>query len=172
MEQPEQWKESKYKDYWVSDLGRVKHVYKNSEHILTPVVHSKRDKSLRVKINNKYVSLRRLIWETFIGEIPDGYGVVTKDGCRTMNEVYNLKLLSLKECSALNRFSRRKEVIDLDTKTVYASVRLAGEKLFICSTTVSNLCKNKYKTKLYNLEYYDESKNYGRIEKLKYIKCD
>ncbi len=170
MEHPEQWKESKYKDYWVSDLGRVKHVYKNSEHILTPVIHSKRDKSLRVKINNKYVALRRLIWETFKGEIPEGYGVVTKNGCRTMNEIYNLKLLPLRECNAVNKFSKRKAVIELDTKVVYPSLQIASEHLYICRTTVSNLCRGTYKydknNKLYNLEYFDESKNYGKRVKV------
>ena len=87
---PEQWKP--YDDvYWVSDQGRVKRIYKNGRvNYLNVHTRFKGDKQLRVKIRGKYVSLRRLVWETFVGKVPDGYGVVNKNKCYTMNDLYNL----------------------------------------------------------------------------------
>ena len=65
MENPERWKQYD-KDYWVSDLGRVKRVYKNGNvNYLSLVKRDSTDKSLRVKIHNRYVSIRRFVWAMF-----------------------------------------------------------------------------------------------------------
>lgn len=160
---PEQWKQYD-KNYWVSDLGRVKRVYKNGrEHILTPVKRAKNDTSLRVKLNNKYVSIRRLVWQTFKGDIPDGYGVVNKNGCYTMNEIYNLKLLPLGQCKGNHKSTRRKFVVNLDTGLVYPSIRESARRLNICYRTAWEICAGKIKKSKYHLEFYDENKRYNKM---------
>lgn len=162
MDEPERWKQ--YDDkYWVSDLGRVKHVYKNSEHYLTPKRRDNMCRSLRVKMNNKYVTLRRLIWETFVGKIPDGYSVINKNGCYTMNELYNLELKPMSQCIQAKAKSVGKRVINIDTGRVYASTRDAGRKLKISHTTVQDYCNNRILDKQFNLEYYDEKKKYKNM---------
>jgi len=159
---PEQWKRYD-ENYWVSDQGRVKREYKNGRvNYLTPVPRSKGDKSLRVKICNRYVSLRRLIWKTFKGEIPDGYGVVNKNRCHTMNELYNLELLPINKCVAMNSKSRKKKIVNLDTGVVYPSSREAEKYLHMTHTTIVNYCLGKIKNPVYNLEYFDEDKNYKK----------
>ena len=157
---PERWKKYDEK-YWVSDQGRVKREYKNGRvNYLTPVKRDKTDKQLRVKINNKYVPLRRLVWETFNGKIPDGYGVINKNRCHTMNELYNLELLPKNKCVALNAVSRRKKIINLDTGIVYPSSREAEKYLYLTHTAIVNYCLGKTKNPLYNLEYFEEEKKY------------
>ena len=99
---PEQWK--RYDDnYFVSDLGRVKRVHRNGkETYLTEQKRRPNDKSVRVKMYGKYVTVKRIVWETFKDKIPDGYCVAHKNGCFTMNDIYNLELIPIKQGIALN----------------------------------------------------------------------
>lgn len=165
---PEQWR--KYDDnYWVSDQGRVKREYKNgSVHYLSQAARHKKDKSLRVKLYGKYVSVRRLVWKTFKGEIPSGYTIINKNGCSTMNDLYNLICVTLKDSITQNTKSKCKQVINLDTGVVYPSVRYAANKLYVSHSLVSYYCQNKFKNPIYNLEFYDEDKEYKM--KLKFIR--
>ena len=159
---PEQWK--KYDEqYWVSDQGRVKREYKNGRvNYLTPVKRDSKDTQLRVKMHNKYIPLRRLIWTVFRGEIPEGYGVVNKNGCRSMNDLYNLQLLPMRQCVATNRYSHMKKIVDLDTGIVYPSTRIAEKYLSVTHCTISNYCMGKVKNPKHNLEYFDENKRYKK----------
>ena len=163
MSYGEIWK--KYDDnYLVSDLGRVKRIYKNgNEHYLQYVPRSKTDRQLRVKIYHNYVPIRRLVWTIFRGEIPDGYAVVNKNGCHTMNELYNLMLMPMNVSKSLNRFSRRKPIIDLDTGNVYASSRIAAKHLFLTKTAVLDYCHGKINNPIYRLKFFDETENYRRV---------
>lgn len=163
---PEQWKQHD-ENYWVSDLGRVKRVYKNGkEYYLKPVRRDEKDTRYRVKMNGKYISLQRLIWETFRGKIPDGYCVTSK--YRTMNELYNLQLIPRIKRGELSGKSRRKKVINLDTGVVYPSVRSVEKYLPICHTSVTYYCQGKIKKPIYNLEFFDEDKSYKKT--LKFIR--
>lgn len=165
---PEQWKQYD-ENYWVSDQGRVKRVYKNGRvHYLSAVRRNKIDKSLRVKLHGKYVSLRRLVWKMFRGEIPDGHTIINKNGCHTMNELYNLICVPIKVSINQNNKSKMKKVINLDTGIVYPSLRYAARRLHVTHSTVYHYCKNMSSTPLYNLEYYDEEKEYGK--QLKFIR--
>lgn len=161
---PEQWKRYDEK-YWVSDQGRVKHVYKTTEHYMTPQKRDENDKSLRVKVNGKYVSLRRMVWETFNGPVPEGYAIINKNGCHTMNELYNLICVPMKDGININREAKKKKVIDLDTGIVYPSMRSAAEYLHTCHSTISYCCKKKRQRLMYNLEEYDEEKHEKLVKK-------
>lgn len=165
---PEQWR--RYDDvYWVSDQGRVKRIYKNgSISYLTPRLRGDKNKkcdSLRVKLYGRYVTLNKLIWETFRGKIPEGYTVVNKYGYSTMNDVYSLELISLKK---INKFSRRptsKPVIDLKSGWVYPSCRDLARRLNTNHQTVRNWCQHKYKNDSKRFEFYDETRKYPMILK-------
>ena len=137
MSYGEVWK--KYDDkYYVSDLGRVKRVYKNGRiNYLNLVARSKTDTQLRVKLYRNYVPIRRLVWTMFNGPIPEGYAVVNKNGCKTMNELYNLELMPINQSKGLNKYSRRKPIIDLDTGKVYVSSRVAAKHLFMTKTALT-----------------------------------
>lgn len=159
---PEQWKQYD-ENYWVSDQGRVKRVFKNGRvTYLIPQKRRKEEKTYRVKIYSKYVSLNRLVWETFNGKIPDGYVIVHRNGCYTMNELYNLKLIKKSDACRISGIAQRKKVINLDTGIVYPSTRAAAKYLNMSKTNVSYYCNNVVANPIYNLEYYDDDKNYKR----------
>jgi hypothetical protein len=53
-----------------------------------------------LKVATKYsksTKLHRLIWETFVGEIPDGYEIDHINGVRNDNRLENLKCVTHKE---------------------------------------------------------------------------
>ena len=169
MENPERWKQYD-KDYWVSDLGRVKRVYKNGNvKYLSQVKRDSKDKSLRVKLHCKYVSIRRLVWTIFNGEIPEGYAIINKNGCHTMNDLYNLVMVPMHDGVVQNNKSKMKQVINLDSGVVYPSVRYAGQKLHISHQSIAYYCRGKCKNPIYNVEYFDEDKDYRM--NLKFIRA-
>lgn len=164
MDAPEQWK--KYDDtYWVSDQGRVKRIFKNGNvSYLSAVPRSSHvgDRTVRVKIHNRYVVLNKLVWKVFRGEIPDGYTVVNKSGYYTVNNVYNLRLVKLSVCKDASE-SKGKKVIDLQTGIVYPSCRYLARKLGISHLTIIKCCNHLPIRKEYPFEYYDETKRYSGL---------
>lgn len=166
---PEQWKQYDEK-YWVSDQGRVKRIYKNgTEHYLKPCLRDPHDiySGYRVKMNNRYYTLNRLVWETFNGKVPDGYGVNGKLG-KSIHDLYSLQLLSLEECQSIAGKRRRRKVVNLKTGEVYPSVKYAEKALFFSKGGVSSRCNGKVKDDTLQLEWYDETKQYK--QDLKFIR--
>lgn len=51
----------------------------------------------RIKIGNSQCSIHRLVYEAFIGEIPEGYVIDHIDGNRANNNVSNLRLITQSE---------------------------------------------------------------------------
>ena len=156
----EQWKQYDA-NYYVSDQGRVKRVYGNGKvNILKPLP---RDKILRVKLYGKYITLNRLVWETFKGKIPEGYTAINKNGFYTMNDIYSLKLVKL---SSLKGGRRTRQVIDLKTGVVYPSLRFAEKKLNVSHEWICKICQG-YPSEKYKLEYYDENREYSYARRVK-----
>lgn len=58
---------------------------------------SQRNNYLRVQINGHYYSIHRLIYETFIGPIPEGMLIDHIDGNRSNNSLSNLRLTTQSE---------------------------------------------------------------------------
>ena len=99
----EQWKTVKgYEDYEVSNLGRVKSLGNNKsrkEKLLS--LGKDRDGYLRVNLYKngigKYFFVHRLVWQTFVGEIPEGMQCNHIDEDKGNNRVENLNLMTSKE---------------------------------------------------------------------------
>lgn len=88
--------------YQVSNFGRVRSLNYNQKGIvkeLKLVKHSRgyRYVSLRKDGQTQHYFVHRLVYETFIGPIPDGMVVNHIDEDKTNNRVDNLNLLSAKE---------------------------------------------------------------------------
>jgi hypothetical protein len=172
MENPEQWRQ--YDEcYWVSDLGRVKRVYKNGRvyylHAF-PRCSCRGDRVVRVRIHSKAFVLNKLVWQVFRGDIPDGYTVVNKNGYYTMNDLYSLRLVKISDCKKRSAISRGRKVIDLHTGIVYPSCRYLARKMGISHMTIINFCNHDRPSKKdYHVEYYDENKSYSGL-KIRFIR--
>lgn len=90
----ESWKRcSEFPNYWVNIDGRV--VNEKTRKILIP---SERNGYLRINFcynkNNYKRSLHKILYETFIGPVPDGMLVDHIDGNRSNNSLSNLRLVT------------------------------------------------------------------------------
>lgn len=129
-------------DYSVSNFGRIKHTWKNgNEYLLKPYLYNN---DVVVKIHDKRHRFPRLIWEVFVGEIPDGHIVVHIDFCQMNNDLTNLKCMPPKENGHRTaRFSKlNKPVVCESLGKIYFSARSCAKHLGISYNTVSRYCKN------------------------------
>lgn len=86
--------------YQVSNFGRVKSLNyygsKGSEHIISTT--KTRDGYERVRLfsnrKTKYARINRLVWEAFVGPIPEGIQINHIDENKSNNNLLNLNLMS------------------------------------------------------------------------------
>jgi len=96
----EQWKAVKQNEnYEVSNLGRVRHHYKNGKtKILSPMSNCQNDNDyLFINIDGKKYYIHILVLETFIGEKPIGYECDHRNSNRQDNSISNLRYLTRAE---------------------------------------------------------------------------
>lgn len=91
------WKQTRFDNYMMSVDGEVFGIYKNK------VLKQRKDKNGYPVVciydngKQKMVKIHRLIWETFIGEIPDGYQIDHINTIRDDNRLENLRCVTAKE---------------------------------------------------------------------------
>lgn len=93
--------------YMVSNMGRVKSLKHNREHILKP--QNNGDGYLQVRLYLKgYTSpyVHNLVWTTFVGPIPEGLEINHHDEEKKNNSLANLELMTREEN---NNFGTRTE---------------------------------------------------------------
>lgn len=146
----EMWKRVYDTNYFVSNLGRVKRIYKNApEKLLNPYrinrSGKKGDDVMYIKIHRVPMKMTRLVYETFNGPIPKGAAVVKKDGTVTNLDVSNLVLMTNEQLGKIygGRTTTRRLVIDNQTGKIYRGTRAAAAALFVSRQTVSSYCNNK-----------------------------
>lgn len=149
---PENWKRLGDTDFWVSDEGRVK---SEKNGVVKYYEGTRDERSIRVTINRTRYNLPRLVWEVFRGKIPDGYVVVHKNGCITMNDLYNLELRPKADVYAEAARKRGKKVRDKETGKIYSSLHDCARILHHGINTVRNDCEGRKK----RFEYIERDKD-------------
>lgn len=120
--------------------------------------------TVAIKKNNIKTGLARAVWETFRGPIPKGYVVKFKNGCNSMCDLYNLKLVTeQQQVEGLRRGrnnSTCRKVKDLETGKVYKSIRAAERAMNVGTGTIQKILVGKSKSGRLGLkvEYYEEAK--------------
>lgn len=81
-------------DYLISNYGRV--LTKNGESIKrTQINHGGYEKvALQINKKNKLVSVHRAVYESFVGQIPEGMQINHKDGNKLNNRINNLEVVT------------------------------------------------------------------------------
>ena len=109
----EEWRETKYAGFFISNLGRVKHMKNSDEKILKPFLHSSgRYLLVNFTYNGRQIGVRiaKLVALAFVGEVADGACVVNANGDLYDNTPENVKIFSsLKE---VMRFHGRTKRLD------------------------------------------------------------
>lgn len=150
----ELWKEyPKIPDYQISSKGRVRKVKKDGSYFMVkPQLVNKTHLIFYTKHSN--VALGRAVWETFVGEIPNGYFVQFKDSCSKNCCLENLYIKHSKEVfserAKNNKNFRNKgkhKVIDLKTGKIYRSIAEASRCLYVSYFTIYYHCNHVMKNK-------------------------
>jgi len=149
----EQWKE--YKNYLVSNKGRVRHKFKNN--LLKPSLTCGYYK-VRLSENGlvEDIMIHHLVYKLFKGDYDkDKYIIDHIDGNKLNNDINNLRLLTLSENvnaalyeTKTNSNAKQVEQYSLDGELLntYPSVRIAAKQLNLDASTISKVCRGVNKT--------------------------
>ena len=144
--------------YWVSNLGRVKSLYKRiREQILKP---GKVNGYLQVQLfkegKRRFFLVHRIVWEAFKGPIPEGMEINHLNECTWDNRLENLSLATPKENSNWGTRNRRiaksrskmVEQYTLDGKHIMTWFSVTGiqEEFGWRQGNISSCCNGKRKT--------------------------
>lgn len=158
---PEQWRQYKETDYWISDQGRVKHVINGKDYEVGYYSSHKSKECYTVKINGKNHIIKNLVYEVYKGKPPKGYCIVHKGG-KYNDAIYNLEAVPIREhAHRTGMRGNAHKVADLDKRKVYSSATEASRRLICCKNTVLKICNGKSRKPLFNIGWYDEET--GRV---------
>lgn len=111
---------------------------------------SRRNGYIRIKIGNKYSSAHRIVWETFVGPIPDNMIVDHINGIRDDNRLENLRVVSQSENmenAYRNGHNSKKEIYQysLDGNFIkkYDRVRRASDECGVTARAISYAVERK-----------------------------
>lgn len=171
ISEPERWMRYKDTDYFVSDQGRAKRVFKNGRESEVGWYRGRgTNPQVMVKIYRDEIPMKTMVYETFVGTLPEGYCIAHRNGLKRDNSLYNLIAISSTNLGKrTGRLSRSQKVIDVSTGKIYRSAREAGRKTFCSYQMVNDICNNKRKKPSLDLYWWDEEEGRayrGRYESL------
>ena len=151
---PGPWRQYRDLNIYVNPLGDVKYKKGKSEYLYTKSIFLSRKNTLKQDViytKNRRYYVKRLVWECFNGEIPEGYAVIHKVGNRN-DALSNLKLMKTADyCRQHSKVSNARFVIDKTHNKVYKGSTEAAKYLGIHRITVQRYCNGKIKEPAYDL---------------------
>lgn len=140
--------------YQVSRAGIVRRIFKTGVRDLTPYKYKANNKrTLFVKFGHgsktKERMVHRIVWESWIGPVPDGMRVYHKNGILDDNRLDNLELATPEEIGRKSgdKNDKRKPVVKISESgeevEIYKSAREAARQNFMSYQTVLDRCHKK-----------------------------
>ena len=153
----EEWKDTEYTGYQVSNLGRVKNKY---EKILKPIIrHGYYDVGLYINHKNKKIKIHRLVAKAFIPN-SNNYPIVNHiDENKLNNRADTLECCNNKyNCNYGNRNKKiSKKVLQFNINNEfikeYESLTEASKKCNISVSNITRSCNTHYKAGGYIWKY-------------------
>jgi len=151
-----------YKDtnYYVNINAEVYHLLPSGRYKKLKGCNELKTKSQRIRmhIGDKKIPLSKIVWETFVGPVKDGYVLSHKNGCSSMNDLANLKLIKRNEINRIrykNKTTRK--IINLSTREIYKGSRQAAKSLKHSRKCITKICDGVKLQKLkLNIAWYDD----------------
>jgi len=145
---------SSYSKREISNFGRIRNTQKSGKIIINRGTIDRGEPKyikMRLKINKKRYMISRLVYEYFVGPIPEGYEIDHIDDNSTNNHYTNLQPLTGKENLEKQKFNKKKTGCRRTLKT--------GNKIHLFQYRVDG---KRYKQTFYKEENRDEiAKFYG-----------
>lgn len=163
---PEQWVQYCDTSYWISDQGRIKHIFKNgNERIIhgTKRTNSRGNKQIVAKVGTKFnYPIKDFIWEAFKGKKPKGKAICHKNGLYRDNSIYNLELVDVEQLGYKfgAKTTRTRMIVNLDTGEIFKGSREAGKKLYCSYQTILDCCNGKRNKSVVNVAWWNGEKGY------------
>ena len=156
----EQWFDT---DYYCDENGNVYHKWNKGMKKLTPYRKSTGKSAGKYIVHicqnykRKEVAVSKMVWESFYGEVPKGYSVVHINGAKSMNDLYNLILMSNEDIGHTTggKTGKAKWVIDHDTGKIYKGCRSAAKALYCSKQTICDICNGLRKKPIVNVSWYE-----------------
>ena len=156
LKEPERWKRYKDTDLYVSDQGRCKKIINGEEYEVGFYSKHESKRAYQVKVGNKNESIKKLVYETFKGEIPKGYCVVHKHMLKD-DSIYNLEVVPREEHGhRTGAFANSQKVVNLDKRVIYRSCSEAARKLHCSRSMIGYICRGQRKNPIVNVAWWDE----------------
>ena len=137
------------KNLYISNMGRVKRIYKNKrERMLKPYLR-KGVPPYFVKVKTKEVKVAQLVWRAFHGNYDTKRYSLIHTGLKTDDRLMNLTLLSKQEAGSMFASrSRRRGIYKVDPENrnilaFYKSSREAAAKEYCSYQTILDSCNGK-----------------------------
>lgn len=156
-------KRYKETDIYVSKLGEIYKVTPEKD-IKKSVVRRKETGMCRVWVGKRYLSFPKIVWETFKGDIPNGYVIDHKNKMKLDNRLTNLECISEKELHKryCGKTSQMRYVYNCKTGETYKGVMEACKKVGYSKRQVIKICNGQTTNPFIQLKYLDE-RPYERI---------
>ena len=137
------------RNMYISNLARVKKVYKNTEHYLTPYFKHKKPPYF-IRVNDKEVKLAVLVWRVFKGDYDSEIYGIAHRVLITDDRLVNLYIASKKELGSrtggktkkakgIYRCNKEKRIL----YGYYSSSREAAEDNYCSYQTILDSCNGK-----------------------------
>ena len=150
---PERWYDIPGYDgkYQINYLGEVRRSLKNGKYKNLNPYRKKRSGKMAIKLNCKERDMMRVMGDTFIGALPEGYVMYHKNGLLSDNALCNLGVTTREKLGRLTgqRNDCKIAIVKIDQNgeivECYRSVREAGRKNFMSYQTILNRINGKTK---------------------------
>lgn len=144
----EQWRKTEIENIEISSKGRVRNISKKG--YMGVLLVNRRNRNFTVRYKGKEISANRLAYKAFIGNIPNGYSVSTKNGIKGDIRPENLMIKKTAELMIKKAVeSRNKPVVFLDEQgnviDEYKNLTTASEATFYSRDTISRTCNGQLK---------------------------
>ena len=158
--------------YYIGRMGKVFRISTNMDIEVHPYVRVRHNgcKFVLVKIvdpdgKRREKTLRTLIWETWKGKIPKGYGLINKNGLRMDCSLNNLELKTKSEIGSMfaGKTRHTRYVLDTYTNKVYIGCRACGEATGYTRQAVSDIVNGKKGVKHHRFKYLKKRPYEGRM---------
>lgn len=144
----------RYQDtnYYISKLGEIWSSYEKFDRKLSVFNHAGRN---TVKMNGKKYNATKLIYETFIGKLPDGYIIIRKNGARYDMNINNLIAVPRYEFlrQRVTKNYKSRYIINLDNGDVYKGLKDAVKRTGYSNSYIRMLATGRRQSPFIHLKY-------------------
>ena len=144
--------------YEVSQYGNVRK--KNPKNGYRKIKPYRNDNKFVIKVNDKELTVARLVANAFIKQLVKGDVVFHKNRLENDNNYKNLIIVDKRYVGLRTGYlSGAKAVVEVKDNEIvrrWRSARQSAKELFINRQTVSDYCNNRTKNKMFNLMWEDD----------------